>query len=99
MEQENPNYLYHLTDDQPLKVLKTAHAYNSEISNLSIKIPPGHPEGIFDSMGNIYHGVAKAINNDKFLKKNFLELKTESEEWILLKKQFIQVNLEIFGLI
>ena len=25
-EQENPNYLYHLTDDQPLKVLKTAHA-------------------------------------------------------------------------
>ena len=70
-EQENPNYLYHLTDDQPLKVLKTAHAYNSEISNLSIKIPPGHPEGIFDSMGNIYHGVAKAINNDKFFKEEF----------------------------
>jgi predicted dehydrogenase len=31
-EQENPNYLYHLTDDQPLRVLKSAHQYNSEIS-------------------------------------------------------------------
>ena len=25
------------------------------------KLPPGHPEGIFDAMGNIYHGVANAI--------------------------------------
>ncbi len=26
------------------------------------KLPPGHPEGFFDAMGNIYRGVAKAIN-------------------------------------
>lgn len=70
-EQENPNYLYHLTDDQPLRVLKSAHQYNSEISNLSIKIPPGHPEGIFDSMGNIYHGVSKAINGQYFYNEEF----------------------------
>ena len=70
-EQENPNYLYHLTDDQPLRVLKSAHQYNSEISNLSIKIPPGHPEGIFDSMGNIYHGVSKAINGQFFYNEEF----------------------------
>ena len=70
-EQENPNYLYHLTEDQPLRVLKSAHQYNSEISNLSIKIPPGHPEGIFDSMGNIYHGVSKAINGQSFYNEEF----------------------------
>ena len=28
-KQENPNYLYHLTDDKPLSVLKPGHAYNS----------------------------------------------------------------------
>ena len=33
---------------------------------ISTKIPPGHPEGIFDSMGNIYNGVAKAIKKQKF---------------------------------
>ena len=29
-------------------------------------LPPGHPEGIFDSMGNIYKGVARAIRNEAF---------------------------------
>ena len=65
-EQENPNYLYHLSDNEPMRVLKTAHPYNYNISNISTKIPPGHPEGIFDSMGNIYNGVAKAIKKQKF---------------------------------
>ncbi|WP_335965733.1 Gfo/Idh/MocA family oxidoreductase [Galbibacter sp. PAP.153] len=65
-EQENPNYLYHLTEDEPLKVLKPGHAYNSEFSLDGTKLPPGHPEGIFDSMGNIYKGVAKAIRKEKY---------------------------------
>ena len=65
-EQENPNYLYHLSDNEPMRVLKTAHPYNYEIANISTKIPPGHPEGIFDSMGNIYNGVARAIKKQKF---------------------------------
>lgn len=60
-KQENPNYLYYLTDDKPLQVLKPGHSYNGEVSLDGTKLPPGHPEGIFDSMGNIYYGVAKAI--------------------------------------
>ena len=64
--QENPNYLYLLEDGQPMRVLKPGHAYNSEISLDGTKLPPGHPEGIFDSMGNIYKGVAKAINNEPY---------------------------------
>ncbi|MCM4156566.1 Gfo/Idh/MocA family oxidoreductase [Gramella sp. AN32] len=62
-EQENPNYLYHLTEDKPLQTLKPGHAYNSDFSLEGTKLPPGHPEGIFDSMGNIYLGIANAIKN------------------------------------
>ena len=65
-EQENPNYLYHLKDDAPLQVLKSGHGYNNEISLDGTKLPPGHPEGIFDSMGNIYKGVARAIRQETF---------------------------------
>lgn len=60
-EQENPNYLYLLEDGQPLRVLKPGHAYNSKLSLDGTKLPPGHPEGIFDAMGNIYKGMAKAV--------------------------------------
>ena len=65
-EQENPNYLYLLEDGEPIRVLKPGHSYNSSLSLESSKIPPGHPEGIFDAMGNIYKGVAKAIRNQKY---------------------------------
>lgn len=65
-EQENPNYLYHLTDDEPMKVIKPGHAFLSKVSLGGSKLPPGHPEGIFDSMGNIYKGVAKAIRKESY---------------------------------
>ncbi|MGA9326687.1 MAG: Gfo/Idh/MocA family oxidoreductase, partial [Salegentibacter sp.] len=64
-EQENPNYLYLLQDGEPMKVLKPGHEYLSDFSREGTKLPPGHPEGIFDSMGNIYKGVAKAIRKEK----------------------------------
>ncbi len=65
-EQENPNYLYLLEDGKPLNILKPGHIYNSELSLDGTKLPPGHPEGIFDSMGNIYKGIAKAIKGEKY---------------------------------
>jgi len=65
-EQENPNYLYLLEDGEPLRVLKPGNAYNSPLSLDGTKLPPGHPEGIFDSMGNIYKGVAKAIKKEPY---------------------------------
>ncbi|MCK0190506.1 Gfo/Idh/MocA family oxidoreductase [Arenibacter sp. F20364] len=65
-EQENPNYLYVLSDDKPLQVYKPGHAYNSKLSLDGTKLPPGHPEGIFDSMANIYLGVARAIRGEKY---------------------------------
>jgi len=64
-EQQNPNYLYHLTETEPMKVLKPGHDYNSDFAKISAKLPPGHPEGMFDSMANIYYGVAREINGNK----------------------------------
>ncbi|MDT0689579.1 Gfo/Idh/MocA family oxidoreductase [Salegentibacter sp. F188] len=65
-EQENPNYLYFMKEGQPVELLKPGHPYNSKISLDGTKLPPGHPEGIFDSMGNIYKGVARAVRNENF---------------------------------
>lgn len=63
-EQENPNYLYWLKDDEPMQVIKPGHAYNSQFAKDSTKMAPGHPEGIFDAMGNLYRGAAKAIRKE-----------------------------------
>ena len=65
-DQENPNYLYLLEDGQPMRVLKPGHAYNSNLSLDGTKLPPGHPEGIFDAMGNIYKGMAKAVRGQTY---------------------------------
>ena len=65
-EQENPNYLYLLKEGKPVQTLKPGHDYNSALSLDGTKLPPGHPEGIFDAMGNIYKGVAKAIRKQEY---------------------------------
>jgi predicted dehydrogenase len=65
-EQEKPNFLYKMSDTEPTQVYKPGHAYNSELSLDGTKLPAGHPEGIFDSMANIYLGVAKAIRGEKY---------------------------------
>nr|WP_299341285.1 Gfo/Idh/MocA family oxidoreductase [Allomuricauda sp.] len=65
-EQENPNYLYRLSDTEPTQVLKPGHAYNSKLSLDGTKMPPGHPEGIFDAMANIYLGASKAIREQEY---------------------------------
>lgn len=74
-EQENPNYLYLLQEGEPIKVLKPGHVYNSKLSLDGTKLPPGHPEGIFDSMGNIYKGVAKAIKGEEYHPAEFPTMK------------------------
>jgi predicted dehydrogenase len=74
-EQENPNYLYVLSDDKPMQVYKPGHAYNSAISLDGTKLPPGHPEGIFDAMANIYKGAARAIRGETYNDGEFPTMK------------------------
>ena len=65
-EQERPNFLYRMSDSEALQVYKPGHIYNSRLSLDGTKLPPGHPEGIFDAMGNIYRGVARAIRGEAY---------------------------------
>ena len=65
-EQEKPNFLYFFEEGKPLQVYKPGHPYNSKVSLDGTKLPPGHPEGIFDSMANIYLGAAKAIRGEVY---------------------------------
>ena len=65
-EQERPNFLYKLSDTEPTQIYKPGHEYNSKLSLDGTKLPPGHPEGIFDSMANIYLGAARAIRGEDY---------------------------------
>jgi predicted dehydrogenase len=60
--QENPNQLEFLQEGKPLTVIKPGYEFNLPQAREATKLPPGHPEGFFDAMGNIYRGVARAIN-------------------------------------
>ena len=70
-EQENPNYLYLLSDSEPTKVLKPSHGYNSEFAEASHTMPNGHPEGIYEAVANIYKGMAKSIRGEEFFSGEF----------------------------
>ena len=55
-----------MKDDEPRQLIKPGNAaYNTDVALDGTKLPAGHPEGIFDAMGNIYRGVAKALRNEK----------------------------------
>ena len=64
--QENPNYLYLLSDSEPTKVYKPAHSYNDKLAEASHTMPSGHPEGIYEALANIYKGTAKSIRGEAF---------------------------------
>ncbi len=69
--QENPNYLYMLSDTEPTKVFKPAHGYNDKLAESSHTMPSGHPEGIYEALANIYKGAAKSIRKQKFTPGEF----------------------------
>jgi len=69
--QENPNYLVMLSDSEPTKIFKPAHAYNSAFAEASHTMPSGHPEGIYEALANIYKGTARSIRGEKFIPGEF----------------------------
>jgi predicted dehydrogenase len=69
--QENPNYLYMLSDSEPTKIFKPAHGYNEPLAESSHTMPSGHPEGIYEALANIYKGTAKSIRGEKFTPGEF----------------------------
>ena len=85
-EQENPNYLYLLKDDEPRRLIKPGNAYTSDFAQDGTKLPAGHPEGIFDAMGNIYKGVAKAIRGEKYYNGEFPTLYQGKRGMLFIEK-------------
>lgn len=69
--QENPNYLYMLSDSEPTKIFKPAHGYNDQFAEASHTMPAGHPEGFYEALANIYKGTAKSIRGEKFTPGEF----------------------------
>ena len=70
-EQENPNELFLLSDTEPTKRYKPGNAYNTEFADLSHTMPCGHPEGIYESLANIYSGFAKSARNESYTEGEF----------------------------
>jgi predicted dehydrogenase len=69
--QEDPNYLYMLSDSEPTKIFKPAHGFNEKLAESSHTMPAGHPEGIYEALANIYKGTAKSIRGEKFTPGEF----------------------------
>ena len=92
-EQENPNLLYQLSDSEPRKVIKPGNPYCSDFANDGTKLPAGHPEGIFDAMGNIYKGVAKAISEQKYFDGEFPTL-YQGKRGILFIEKVVESHKE-----
>ncbi len=62
--QENPNRLEYLREGEPLAVFTPGHPFNEPEARTASKLPPGHPEGFIDAMGNIYRGAAQAVRGE-----------------------------------
>lgn len=69
--QENPNYLYMLSDTEPTRMFKPAHSYNEIFAESSHTMPSGHPEGIYEALANIYKGAAKSVRGEAFTPGEF----------------------------
>lgn len=74
-EQEHPTFLKYMREGEPAQILKPGNPYNTEFALESTKIAPGHPEGLFDAMGNIYSGTAQAIRGEVYKEGAFPNVK------------------------
>ena len=64
-EQEKPRVLYFMQEGKEVQILKSENI-DTDLLTEDAKLPPGHPDEIFDAMANIYKGAAKAINRQEY---------------------------------
>jgi len=60
-DQENCNYLKVVKKGQPPQVYSRGCGYISEEAGKYSRIPPGHPEGLYEAFANIYSAFADAM--------------------------------------
>ena len=85
-QQENPNYLTYLQEGQPMQTLKPGYDFHDAFAQEATKLPPGHPEGLFDAMGNIYNGVAKALSGESFTQGAYPDLEEGVRGMLFIEK-------------
>jgi hypothetical protein len=61
--QEQPGRLEYLREGEPAATFTAGSSYNAPEARAAAKLPPGHPEGFIDAMGNIYRGVVTRIRS------------------------------------
>ena len=76
---------YLLTRRNPCK-FKTGYDFHSAFAQDATKLPPGHPEGLYDAMGNIYNGVAKAIRGEEFTHGAFPDMEEGVRGMLFIEK-------------
>ena len=55
----------------PYEIIKPGYGYLTDFAKESFVMPPGHPEGIYESFANLYRGAAKAIKNKPIVDGQF----------------------------
>ena len=63
--QEQPGRLEYLREGEPVATFTAGSSYNAPEARSAAKLPPGHPEGFIDAMGNIYRGVVHRIRSGR----------------------------------
>lgn len=66
--QHEPNSLIFRPADGPERVYRHGHAYNAPSAAAGTRLPPGHPEGLIESLANIYrnaYAAARAPAGDR----------------------------------
>jgi predicted dehydrogenase len=69
--QEQPGRLEYLREGEPAATFTAGSSYNAPEARSAAKLPPGHPEGFIDAMGNIYRGVVRRIRGGHTLAGEF----------------------------
>jgi hypothetical protein len=59
--QEEPDYLYHRSMEEPERVLKRGNDYLCEEAKRASRLPAGHQEGFLEAFANVYMSVVVTI--------------------------------------
>lgn len=59
--QEEPNHLWHRTNDGPAQLYRRGNGYLCEAAQRASRLPPGHPEAFIEAFANIYVNATDTI--------------------------------------
>jgi len=60
-EQEHPNWLTLMSQDQPDRILKRGNGYLSPATQYNTRLPAGHPEAFLEAFANTYRAIGRTI--------------------------------------